>query len=100
MEIKQNFLQELKETGIVKFQWVSTANNEVDVIKKNLAGPEHNHAARLCGCNKYYSTAQKEKNEMDMSTKNLAEPEHNKHAARFCRCKKNYSTAQYKENHQ
>ena len=29
MEVKQNFLWELKEVGIVEFQWVSMANNEV-----------------------------------------------------------------------
>ena len=39
MEVKQNFLQELKATGIVEFQWVSMANNEVDIFTKNLVGP-------------------------------------------------------------
>ena len=56
VEMKQNFLQELKEAGIVEFQWVSTASNEADMLTRNLVGPEHNkHAAKLCGHNKYYS---------------------------------------------
>ena len=56
VEVKQNFLQELKEAGIVEYQWISTANNEADMFTKNLVGPEHNkHAVRLCGHNKYYS---------------------------------------------
>ena len=59
MEVKQNFLWELKEAGIIEFQWVSMAKNEADLFTKILAGPEHNkHAARLCKCNKYYSTVQ------------------------------------------
>ena len=59
MESTQNFLWELKEAGIIEFQWVSTTNNEADTFTKNLAGPDHYmHAARLCGRNKYYNTVQ------------------------------------------
>ena len=43
------FLQELKEAGIIEFQWVSTVSNEADMLTNNLAGPEHNkHDAKLC----------------------------------------------------
>ena len=59
MEVKQNFLWDSKEAGIVEFQWVSKVNNKADILAKNLAVPEHNkHAARLCGHDKYYSTMQ------------------------------------------
>ena len=58
VEVKQNFQQELKEAGIAEFQWVSMANNEVDLFTKKLAGPEQNkHATRLCRHDKYYNTA-------------------------------------------
>ena len=57
VEVMQNFLWELKEAGIIGFQWISTANNEADMFTKNLAGPEHNkHAVMLYGNDKYYST--------------------------------------------
>ena len=59
VEVKQNFLRELKEAGTIEFQWISTANNDADMFTKNLAGLEHNkHAVRLCGHDKHYSTAQ------------------------------------------
>ena len=59
VEVKQNFLWELKKEGIIEFQWISKANNESDMFTKNLVGLEHNkHAARLCGHDKYYSTTQ------------------------------------------
>ena len=51
VEVKQNFLWELKEAGIVEFQWVSSVSNEANMFMKNLAGPKHNkHAARLALC--------------------------------------------------
>ena len=59
VEVKQNFLKELKEAGIVEFQWIFTASNEADMFTKHLAGLKHNNcAARLCGHDKYYSTMQ------------------------------------------
>ena len=57
--MKQNFLWELKEAGIIEVQWISTASNEADMFMKTLAGQEHNkYAARLCEHHKYYSTIQ------------------------------------------
>ena len=54
MEVKQNFLYELKKAGIIEFQWVSMANIESDMFPKNLAGTEHNkHAAKLFVHGKY-----------------------------------------------
>ena len=38
VEVKQNFLQELKEAGILKFRWISTASNEGDMFTKNWWG--------------------------------------------------------------
>ena len=49
VEVKQNFLWELKEAGILELQWVSTSSNEANMFTKNLAETEHNkYAARLC----------------------------------------------------
>ena len=42
IEVKQNFLQELKEVSIIEFQWVSMANDEADMFTKTLTGTEHN----------------------------------------------------------
>ena len=48
VEVKQNFLWELKEAGIVGFQWVSTASNEEDMFTKNWWG--QNITSMLQGC--------------------------------------------------
>ena len=59
MEVKQNFLQESKEAGIIEFQWGSAASNKADMFTKNLAGQEHDkHASRSCRYDKYYNTVQ------------------------------------------
>ena len=56
---KMEFLQELKNAGMIEFWWVSMTNNESDMFTKNMGRTEHNkHAARLCRYNKYYNTAQ------------------------------------------
>ena len=34
VEVKQNFLWELKVAGVIEFQWVSTVNKEVDMFTK------------------------------------------------------------------
>ena len=55
IEVKQNFLQELKEAGIVDFEGISTYENNADMFTKNLGGPEFNkHAEKLCGTDEYY----------------------------------------------
>ena len=56
IEVKQNFLQEVKQAGIIEFQLVSTANN-----KAELAGPVHtisilhdcSHAELLQHCTRW-----------------------------------------------
>ena len=63
VEMKKNFLQELKEAGIIEFQWISTASNEADMFTKKQVGPKHNkHAVRLYGHDKYYSNMQGKEN--------------------------------------
>ena len=63
IEVKQNFLRELKEAGIVDFEWISTYENEEDMFTKNLGGPEFNkHVEKLCGMDKYYRKKGDEKN--------------------------------------
>ena len=57
VEVKQNFVGELKQAGLVEFQWVSTESNETNMFTENMMGSDHNkHAAKVCGHNKYYST--------------------------------------------
>ncbi len=34
VEAKTNFLQEIRETGMFEFQWISTATNEADMFTK------------------------------------------------------------------
>ena len=36
--VKLNYLQELKEQGVVVFQWVSGHENDVDIHAKNVPG--------------------------------------------------------------
>ncbi len=38
VEEKTNFQQEMKETGMFAFQWISTENNEANTFTKNLGG--------------------------------------------------------------
>ena len=53
--VRQNFLRELKEAGIVAFKWVSGDDNDVDMHTKNLAGPAlEKHGRVYFGEDKYY----------------------------------------------
>ena len=54
MEVKQNFLQELKEAGIVEFQWVSTTNNEADMFTKTWL--DQSTISMLQGCAGFTNT--------------------------------------------
>ncbi|KAL7458031.1 hypothetical protein ACHAXS_000414 [Conticribra weissflogii] len=50
----------MKETGMFKLQWLSTASNKTDMVTKNLGGPEFN---KFCeGLDNYY------KNEKEIKT--------------------------------
>ena len=35
VEVKQNFLLELKEAGIIEYHWMFTANNELEYLPKS-----------------------------------------------------------------
>lgn len=54
--IRQSFLRELNEEGIIKLVWISTDNNSTDLFTKNLAGPKfEEHTAVNCGMDEYMS---------------------------------------------
>ena len=39
VDVRHHFLRDLKEEGIMKFQWISTMENSSDLFTKNLRGP-------------------------------------------------------------
>ena len=39
VDVRHHFLRDLKEEGILKFQWISTMENSSDLFTKNLRGP-------------------------------------------------------------
>ena len=48
--VRQCFLQELKEDGIIRVEWISTKENEADLFTKNLGGPTfEKHARKFVG---------------------------------------------------
>ena len=50
MDVRYHFLRELKETNIVRVQWVSTHENCTDMFTKNLPGPVFKqHTKVFCG---------------------------------------------------
>ena len=54
VEVKQYFLRDLKEQGLLKVEWIPTAENESDLFTKNLGGPEFNkHAKAFVGEDDY-----------------------------------------------
>ena len=62
VEVKTNFLREMKETGMFEFQWISTATNEADMFTKNLGGPEFNKFCEsVCGLDNYYKNKKEKK---------------------------------------
>ena len=55
--VRQNFLRELKEAGIIHLVWIPTDENSVDLFTKNLAGPLfQKHTAVYCGVDAYMAT--------------------------------------------
>ena len=45
-----NFMRELKEQGIMAFEWVSGEDNPADLFTKNLGGPSFlKHTKVFCG---------------------------------------------------
>ena len=55
IEVKQYYLRELKEAGILKVQWKSGDQMTSDIFTKNLAGPLfEKHGSKFYGEDKYY----------------------------------------------
>ena len=55
IEVKQYYLRELKEAGILKVQWKSGDQMTSDIFTKNLAGPLfEKHGYKFYGEDKYY----------------------------------------------
>jgi hypothetical protein len=56
VEVKQFFLRELKEQGLLKVKWLCSESNTSDIFTKNLGGPLFNqHASAICGPDDYYA---------------------------------------------
>ena len=56
VDVRQNFLRELKEQGILKVVWVPGSQNDADMHTKNLGGPElDKHGRVYFGDDKYNS---------------------------------------------
>ena len=54
VDVRQNFLRELKEKGILKIVWIPGPENDADMHTKNLGGPElEKHARVYFGKDKY-----------------------------------------------
>ena len=54
VEVRQYFLRQLKEQGIVQVKWISGKKNTSDLFTKNLPGPPfHEHTETYCGEDEY-----------------------------------------------
>jgi hypothetical protein len=54
VSVRQSFLRELKEEGVLRVEWISTDDNSVDMYTKNLSGPLHEkHARAFVGEDEY-----------------------------------------------
>ena len=54
VDVRQNFLRELKEDGILIIRWISGDENDTDIHTKNLAGPLfEKHARTYFGSDEY-----------------------------------------------
>ena len=50
VDVRQYFLRELKEEGVIVVKWISTDKNCTDLYTKNLAGPLfERHTEKFCG---------------------------------------------------
>ena len=58
VEVKQYFLRELKERGLINVRWTSGESMTSDIFTKNLAGPLFDkHAQSVVGRDSYMETA-------------------------------------------
>ena len=56
VEVKQFFLRELKEEGLLKVVWLNSTDNTADLFTKNLGGPLFTqHTWTVCGEDDYYA---------------------------------------------
>ena len=57
VEVRQNFLRELKEHGFLKVVWIASTENAVDLYTKNLPGPTfYKHAKVFVSNDKYFDS--------------------------------------------
>jgi hypothetical protein len=69
IEVKQYFLRELKEAGIMEVIWKSGEEQTSDVFTKNLARPPfEKHSVRFVGVDEYMSPKQGRVSESAWST--------------------------------
>jgi hypothetical protein len=60
--IRQSFLRELNEEGIVEVYWIPTEENSSDLFTKNLSGPVfEKHTATYCGVDEYMKSEKPER---------------------------------------
>jgi hypothetical protein len=60
--IRQSFLRELNEEGIVEVYWIPTEENSSDLFTKNLSGPVfEKHTATYCGVDEYMKSEEPER---------------------------------------
>jgi hypothetical protein len=58
VDVRQYFLRDLKEEGLIVTKWKSGLENAADGFTKNLGGPAHNkHVEVFCGRDAYYPRA-------------------------------------------
>jgi hypothetical protein len=54
VEVKQNFLRELKEQGLIVVKWLASEDNTSDMTTKNLGGRTFmTHTLTTCGNDEY-----------------------------------------------
>ena len=54
IDVRQCFLRELKEAGVLMVKWIPGSLNEADIFTKNLSGPMYENFARaLIGKDEY-----------------------------------------------
>jgi hypothetical protein len=52
--VRQSFLRELNEEGVIELFWIPTEDNSADIFTKNLPGPAfEKHSAVYCGEDEY-----------------------------------------------
>jgi hypothetical protein len=61
VDVRMNFLRELKEEGLIVTDWISGESNPSDLFTKNLAGPAfEKHSARFVGLDQYMDIVESE----------------------------------------